>query len=281
MPSINPVGASSKVNMMIHADIGVGKTSFIGTGGKDYKILLIRPPIDHTDPIIGSGVQETIVRDWEEIFETLEYVRHEGHEWDWCWLDSISLLQDVGLDDVYTGVLDKKGPPGSQARKDREQFGPDRGEYRVNMWRLAQYIRHIVGAGVVNLGITAHSFWYEPNNPLDELTIPALYPWIQGKNMPSKISGMMNIVAFMDTRERERNGRKMTQRVMHTNKSERYYAKCQFKLPDGKSPFGDGDLINPTLPKMMEALAPARPARNGQPIARRRRRRKEEPSRQQ
>jgi hypothetical protein len=223
----------------------------------------MRPPIDHTDPIIGSGVQEMIVRDWEEIFEGLEYVRHEGHEWDWFWIDSISLLQDIGLDDVYTGVLDKKGPPGSQARKDREQFGPDRGEYRVNMWRLAQWVRHCVGSGSVNLGITAHSFWYEPNNPLDELTPSCLWPWIQGKNMPSKICGMMNVVAYMETETREHRGRKRTVRVMHTNKDERFYAKCQFKTQEGGSVFGDGNIVNPTLPEITKAITAGRLSTNG------------------
>src|SRR3954452_3574133 len=100
MPDIGPVGSTAKVNMLIHADIGWGKTNLIGTGGQDYKVLIMRPPIDHTVPIIGSGVQEMVVRNWEEIFEGREYVRHEGHNWDWFWLDSISLLQDIGLDDV-------------------------------------------------------------------------------------------------------------------------------------------------------------------------------------
>jgi hypothetical protein len=251
MPEIGPVGASSKINMLLHADIGWGKTTFIGTGGKQYKVLIMRPPIDHTDSIIGSGVQEMIVRNWEEIFEGLEYVRHEGHKWDWFWLDSISLLQDIGLDDVYEGVLDQKGPAGSQARKAREQFGPDRGEYRVNMWRIGQWIRHMVGSGSVNLGITAHSFWWEPN---DEVTPSALWPWIQGKMMPQKICGMMNIVGYGEVKTREVQGRSRVTRVLHTNKTEGYYAKCQYKLPDGSSVFGDGDLVSPTLPKLVEMI---------------------------
>ena len=37
---------------------------------------------------------------------------------------------------------------------------------------------------------------------------------------------------------------------MHTNKTERWYAKSQFKLPDGSSVFGDGEVVNPTLPQV-------------------------------
>lgn len=262
MPKIQPAGASAKVSMLVHADIGFGKTTFIGSGGKVMKILIMRPPTDHVDPIIGSGVNEMVVRSWEEIFEGLEYVQHlpEG-ELDWFWIDSISLLQDIGLDDIYEGILDRKGPKGSLARKDREQFGPDRGEYGVNMWRLGQFVRHTVGAGTVNLGITAHSFYWEPDD--NGVTPSCIWPWIQGKMMPQKISGMMNIVAFGSLQEREHRGRKRLVRVFHTNSTESYYAKCGLKLPDGTSPFGPtGTIINPTLPGIMEAIKEARPSTN-------------------
>lgn len=256
MPDINPVGASSKINLLVHGDIGVGKTSLIGSGGKDYKTLIIRPPIDHTDPIVGSGCQETVVSNHEQLFECLEYLRHEGNEWDWVWLDSISLMQDIGLDDVYESMLDTKGPAGSLARKTRAQFGPDRGEYRVNMWRLEQWVRYAVGARMFNLGITAHSFWYEP---FDSDVPPALWPWIQGKAMPQKICGMMNIVGYLAVKEREVRGTKKASRILSTNKTESWYAKCQFKVPGsnqtGPSVFGvDGTLVNPTMPKIMELI---------------------------
>jgi hypothetical protein len=255
--------------MLIHSDIGWGKTTFIGTGGKDYKILLIRPPVDHVDPIVGSGVQEIVVRSWEEIFESLEYAQHEGQNWDWIWLDSISLLQDIGLDDVYEYTLDRKGPKGSQARKEREAFGPDRGEYRVNMWRLGQWVRHMVGAGVVNLGITAHSFFWEPT---DGVTSSCVWPWVQGKMMPAKISGMMNIVGYGDLKTVERGGRTRQVRVLHTNASENYYAKCQFKR-DGLAIFPTGEIVNPTLPGMMAEINKGRVASS---TARRRRTRREQ-----
>lgn len=250
--TIEDVGASAKIFPLIFGDPGIGKTTLLGTGGKLYKTLIVRPPTDHTDPIIGSGCKETIVRDWTEIWEVLDYLRHEGHEWDWVWLDSISLMQDFGLDDVYENILDRKGPKGSLARAAREQFGPDQGEYRVNMWRLEQWIRHTVGAADFNFGVTAHPFWYEPK---DEDIEPYLMPWVQGKNMPNKICGMMNLVGYYQLREREVKGEKKLSRVLHTNKSTTWYGKCQFKMPDGSGAFGDsGTIVNPTIPKMMEAI---------------------------
>jgi len=244
LPKIDDVGASSRINVLIHGDIGTGKTTLIGSGGKQYKTLLMRPPTDHSDPIIGSGCKETIVRNWEDIFEVLDYMRMEGHNWDWFWIDSISLLQDIGLDDVYEGVLDQKGPPGSLARKHRAQFGPDRGEYRVNMWRLEQFVRHTVGQGAFNLGITAHSFWYEP-----EGGDPYLAPWIQGRAMPQKICGMMNVVGYLEVAKRTIRGSERLVRVVNWNKNENYYAKNQFT-----EAFPSGQSINPTLPQIVEAI---------------------------
>jgi len=256
--------------VLIHADIGVGKTTLIGSGGKEYKILLIRPPVDHTDPIIGSGVKEMIIKSHEELAEALDYLQHEGNKWDWVFVDSISLLQDIGLDDVYEGMLDTKGPPGSLARKIRAQFGPDRGEYRVNMWRLEQFIRHAVGAQLFNFGVMAHSFWYEPQ---DESVPPALWPWIQGKAMPQKICGMMNVVGYMAVKEKEVKGEKQTSRILYTNKTESWYAKNQFKMRnarggfsvDGPGVFGEkGEIINPTLPKIVKMIEKGRLVTKGE-----------------
>lgn len=250
MPEIRPVGASSKINMLIHSDIGVGKTTLIGTLGAASKVLIMRPPIDHADPIVGSGVQEMEVRDWPDIFEGLEYMRHDGHEWDWFGIDSISLLQDIGLDDVYEGVLASKGGRTGE----RAKYGPDRGEYRVNMWRLEQFVRYMVGAGVCNLIITAHSHWYEPYGVEDASA--ELWPWIQGKQMPQKICGMMNLVGYYQVLEREVRGEKRLQRVLHTNKSSVYYAKNQFTGAFGES----GDIWNPTMPDILSKIDTVRGA---------------------
>jgi hypothetical protein len=104
---------------------------------------------------------------------------------------------------------------------------------------------------MVNLGITAHSFHWEPN---DGVTPDCIWPWVQGKMMPAKICGMMNVVAYGDIQTRERGGRSRSVRVLHTNKTENYYAKCQMKNPDGSPVFPTGDIVNPTLPGVMEAI---------------------------
>lgn len=253
MLEIRPVGESSRVNLCLHTDIGWGKTTFIGSGGKEYDIILMRPPVDHVDAIIGSGVREIVVKNWEEFFEGLDMVLHLPKPPDIFAMDSISLLQDVGLDDVYEGVLDSKGAVGSDARNYRERFGPDQGEYRVNMWRVGQWVRRAVSAAEFDLIITAHSFHYEPKGS-DESYIA---PWVQGKAMPERICGMMNIVGYGTIEERTVRGNKKDVRVIHWDKTEEYYAKNQFKN-GAESVFPSGMSVNPSLPEIWEAIKKGR-----------------------
>lgn len=270
-PEIRPVGSSSKACCLIHADIGTGKTSFLGTGGRDFRILIMRPPTDHADPIRGSGCHEMVVRNWEDTFEGLDYIMHNAEDWDIFAMDSISLLQDIGLDDVYEGILDRAGPHGSAARNNRQQFGPDRGEYRVNMWRVGQWVRHAVAAESFHLFVMAHSFWYTPEGA----DAAYLAPWIQGKAMPEKICGMMNMVGHMTVREREVRGTTRESRVIQWNKSASIYAKNQFKSPPdyNKPIFPDGRTVNLTLPELMEAVGKGKTEkpklRRSAPVARR------------
>jgi len=241
-PSIRPVSDREHVCMLVHGDVGTGKTSLIGSGGKEYKTLILRPPVDHLQPIRHSGCSEWVMQNWTDCFEALEYCRHEGMEWDWVWLDSISLWQDVGLDDIWQAAIDRK--------PSRRDYGPDKGEYGINMGRIGEFVRHMVGPDLFNFGITAHS---------EDLPDPMSYdgdvkrlPWIQGKGMISKVSGYMNLVGYLDVRTREIRGEVRHQRVLHTQKTELYYAKDQFDA------FPNGQMINPTMPKIMEAINEAR-----------------------
>lgn len=256
---VRPVGASVKARILVHGDIGVGKTTLIGSGAKEFKTLIIHPPVDHMDSILGSGAEEAVVRDWEDMLEVQEMLRHDGSKWDWVWLDSISLFQDVGLDDTYAAAVDRAGPA-------RAKYGPDRGEYRVNMWRLEQFVRHTVGAEQFNFGITAHSFWAAlPSDESPESSREQLMPWIQGKAMPQKICGYMNVVGYMEVKTRKTpRGGERTVRLMHTNKTDRWYAKNQFT-----GAFGDSGVItNPTMPDIIKAINDVRPKQARRPARR-------------
>lgn len=254
MPSdkIKPAGQSDHIRHLIYGDPGCGKTSYIGTGGKGT--LIVRPYVDHVPKnVIGTGVEEWVVNDYDELWEVLEFAQHEGDSYEWIWLDSISLFQDIGLDDIWQAAI--------TAKPSRRSFGLDRGEYRVNMWRLQEWIRFMVGCKSFHFGVTAHSFWGDmttEDSPGDSIT--KLMPWIQGKSMPQKIAGYMTLVTYMDVKETKEGGRI---RRFHTRGSERFYAKDQYDA------FGEnGRMVNPTIPKVMEAIS------NGKPTATRTRRRR-------
>jgi AAA domain len=239
-PAIRSIESSKKICMCIYGPPGAGKTRLVGTGGEGT--LIVRPPTDHTDSIRTTGVEEWEVHDWSEMINVHEYLRHDGaKDFDWVWLDSISLFQDTGLDDIWAGVI--------AAKPHRAEWALDRGEYNVNMWRLQQWVRHVVGIPGFHFGVTAHPA--ELANPITgEMK---LQPWVQGRNMSQKVQGYMNIVAYLEVViDKDGNER----RVLRSRGTEQYEAKDQFDA------FQDGKMADPTIEKIEDAiLAVKRPAR--------------------
>jgi len=229
--AIQPVQRSKKVTICIYGPPGVGKTRLVGSGGEGT--LIVRPPTDHTDSIRTNGVEEWEVFDWSEMNNVHEYLRHDGaKDFDWVWLDSISLYQDIGLDDIWEGVI--------AAKPHRAEWALDRGEYNINMWRLQQWIRHVVAIPGFNFGIVAHPA--EIANPISGEV--KLQPYVQGKNMSTKIQGYMNIVAYYEVVMVEGEER----RVLRTRGDERFEAKDQFDC------FKNGRMVDPTMEKIEASI---------------------------
>lgn len=236
--AIRSVTESKHVSMCVYGDPGVGKTRLIGTLGA--RTLILRPPTDHTDSILDSSVKEWVIKDWSEFDEAYEYLRLEGaKDWDWVWLDSISLFQDHGLDDIWESVLEKK--------PHRAEYDLDKGEYGINMARLSRYIRHFVGMDAFNFGVTAHPTPFEMPDGEEKLM-----PYVQGKNMAPKICGYMNMVLYYELR-RKKDG--TLYRVLRSEASDQFYAKDQFTA------LSKGRLVDPTMPKVIEAIEAARGGR--------------------
>lgn len=236
-PTINALGISPKTNVCFYGIPGIGKTRLIGSGSDT---LIIRPPTDHTDSIRGGAkrnVKEVVIRNWDDMRRMQNYLVDHGKDWDWVWIDSISLIQDILLDSIWAQVVAEK--------PHRARFGLDKGEYGINIHRLGLWVRDVIGLEAFNFGVTGHPF--ETINENDD---PIFMPYVQGKNMPQKICGYMNVVGFMSMK---RTNNKQV-RSLSFAATDRYYAKDQFDA------FDKHRLNNPTMPSFIEQIEAARAA---------------------
>lgn len=252
---IREIGESRFAKILVYAMWGVGKTIFTGSGGP--RSLILRPPTDHTDSIISfypsnQRPKEWIIRDWDEMDQAGEYLRLHGQEWDWVSLDSLSVWQDTGLDDIWAATIEKF--PHRLAK----HAGIDKGEYGRNMDRISQWVRNVVSLDTFNFMVTAF--------PTARLESPdgesKLMPWVQGKMMSEKVCGYMNMVGYMTKRKAASSGRVFRQ--IDFNETEDFYAKDQFNC------WPNGRLIDPTLPKLLEAVAAAKGKPKATPAGKRR-----------
>jgi hypothetical protein len=251
-PSIKPAARSKHARLCVYSDPGVGKTRLAGTSTRLGRTLLIRPPTDHTDaiePADYAKVEEAVLDDWDGMNSMLDYLRHEGDKYDWVWLDSVSLMQDHLLDDIWDTVVHEKPA--------RARYGPDKGEYGINMHRLGVWMRHVVGPDNFNFGWTAHCAQLLPSEDPEEDR--KLMPWVQGKNMSSKFCGYTNATLFLEVATI---GGNKNRRVLRTHATDRYYAKDQFDM-DTKT----HRVVDPTMPKLVQLMEAGRGAPLGSPAA--------------
>jgi len=246
---------------MLYGMFSVGKTVLVGT--TPGRVLIIRPPTDHTQsiPRPHSGLEEWVSKDWDEMDEIGEFLRLEGHvHYDWVWLDSISLWQDVGLDDIWDATK------AHNSARNVKWAGKDKGEYGRNMDRLSEWLRQTVSLDSFNFGITAH--------PTDKLNDPTgnrrMMPWVQGKGMAVGACGMMTLVAYYEVRFPEKGS---PYRLLHTESTDDFFCKNQYAEP-GKPWL---PLKNPDMPTILKKVNVSRTERsrtrgnNSIPAGRRRR----------
>lgn len=231
--------------MAIMGNPGSGKTPLISTWPKT---LILDGDRGLASAVVqGSLAEYWTMEDWNDMIEAYDYLRHEGcKEYDFVWLDSMTLFQERGLDDIMRTLVESKSH--------RKVFLPDRGEYGENFNRLSLWMRDMLKIPM-HMGYTAHV-----GGVVDERTGDTVYmPWVQGKNMAQKISSYMNIVALLEREEVEgelTNVLYLRQDADHMN----------YLLRDRYGLFEDGYVVEPTMPKIMTAFqavvsrhTPARP----------------------
>jgi hypothetical protein len=276
LPSIRPVSAGVLMRWMLYAYPGHGKTSLIAELAQmGQKVLMIRTPMDQVPKrAINSGVEEAVVTDWSGMLELQDYLRMSDHGYDWVWWDNVSVDQDVLLDDVWEATVAEK--PGRAYKLDQQgkiagmnlspTSGLDKGEFGRNMERIQQWVRHIVGANSFHFGMTAHPF--EGPHPTDNEGGMLLQPYVQGKNMSSKLCGYCNLVSFLEVVDEKGDG-EITRRL-HFRENPRFYAKDLFDA------FEEGRVDDPNMPDIIKAVTAAQKGQATKPPARRGRRRREQ-----
>lgn len=240
---IKPIELTKHIFLGVHGDPGIGKTRLVGT--TPGRVLIIRPPQEHLDSWLPvdkaraarGEIEEAVARDRDDMDQLMIHLREDGAQYDWVWLDNASIMFDILLDDVWDSVI---------RAKEHRKGGPiDQGEYGIAMTFYARWLRHIVGPDLFNFGFTAHSeIVPSPDKDSEGLPIDKLMPWIQGKQMPNRFTGYMNIVAYY---QKAKIGGKEGRRVLRTESSPNYYAKDQFDA------FG-GRVVDPTMPKLLELI---------------------------
>lgn len=234
------------INMCVYSHPGEGKTAFWSSGNERVLILDSDPGMG-TQTAIPLGFKPYVmpVTDYEELQQAYEFCKHDlktdlpGVTWV-VW-DSLTLFQDRTLiDDIM--------PDAIAENPRQEEFVPSRREYLINMNRIGRYVRLFVDLDI-NFGLSCHV--EQDTEGGDTL----LMPQVQGKNMPSKIAGYMNVVGYLGKAEVEDAGQKKTVQRLLTRRVGKFYAKDRF---NALVPHVD----KPTLPKV-EALINEK--RNGSP----------------
>jgi len=164
---------------------------------------------------------------------------------DWVWLDSITLFQDLGMDELMVEAVKRN--------QNRDPFIPDKPEYQKNQNRLHSWVRHMTRLDV-GFGMTAHTMRVvETNEDDEEVTI--YMPSVQGGQgtLSSKLCARMSIIGRLYIVEKEVNGKKVARRMMQTRRRGAYYARDRYNALGGS-------VTNPTVPKIVEAIEARRSA---------------------
>lgn len=230
-PQIVPVGddLDKFIRMLVYSKPGQGKTVLAGTSPRC--LILEADRGTASAKRLGSKAEKWRLDDWNDLEEALSYLRNGGTEnFDWVWLDSLTLFQERGMDHIMDDLV--------AAKSHRVVYLPDKGEYGQNMNRISRRMRELVNLPI-NVGITCHEFHFEDPDTGDV----QIMPFVQGKGMPQKICSYVDQVGRME---------------LKTNKEGREYPVIDFRGSSdfyAKDRYGLGKVVNATIPKLMTAVS--------------------------
>jgi len=241
------------IRAIIYGDPGTGKTVAIGKGmtklGDHPSMLLINADgPDGPESIRQRGGDPDVwdVNGMEDLMEISDYLRHDQPEYDWVWLDSVTLLQESGMDRIMEGVVDRNPK--------RSLYIPDRPQYLLSQNWLGGWVRQM-RALPYNFGMSAHEMRIE-----DEDGEVRYLPAIHGRqgDLSNKFCGYVSIVGRLHVVTTKRGGKERDVRVLETRRHGKYYGKDRFDATGGR-------VIEPSVQKITELVnngsRPRRPRR--------------------
>jgi hypothetical protein len=213
----------------LYSHPGEGKTVFWGSGGTD--VLFINSDPEGTISATAQGHRYHVVDayDWDDMEQVYDWLKgDQPDDFRWIIWDSLTLFQDAALiDDVMVEA--------SAENPKQEEFVPSRREYLINMNKIGRMVRQLSKLPY-NIGISFHVMTTTESGGDGTIFMPQ----VQGKNMPSKIAGYMNVLGYMDKRKTEDD--KVVQSILF-QKQGRYYAKDRWAALGQR-------VDKPTLPKV-------------------------------
>lgn len=219
---------NSRIKMLIFSHPGEGKTVFWGSGGQD--VLFINSDPEGTISATAQGHRYHTVDafDYDDIEQVYDWLKgDQPSDFRWIVWDSLTLFQDEALQDDIMVDAHAENPK-------QEEFVPSRREYLINMNKIGRMVRQMAKLPY-NLGISCHVMTTTESGGDGTIFMPQ----VQGKNMPSKIAGYMNVVGYMHKRTVDE---KTAQTILFQRQG-RYYAKDRWNAL--------GTYVDrPTLPKV-------------------------------
>lgn len=237
--AIVPITADTTgINILVYGDNGSGKTPLAGSSPNCLIIDADRGT--ESAAMHGSTAQKWQVQTWSDMDEVYDYLRHDDHGFEWVWLDSGSLWQDLGLADIMEDLV--------AVKTHRSVYQPDKGEHGQNHSRMKTWTRHMA-ALPINFGMTALN-WRGEDRATGE---QQLGPQIRGTGMQETICGYFSVVAYLERSEKHPKNNILRTRPFDEHRLIRDRFHCLGE--EGKL----GKMINPTVPRIVEQINAARP----------------------
>lgn len=168
------------INFFLYGDPGSRKTPMIA----DHPKTLILDADLGAESAVGTPADIWPITNWTDLDAAADYLRHEDHGYRWVWFDGVG----VGQSRLLTGIMEDL----RERKSHRKIWAADQAEYQENMVRFKQFVQYMTSLPF-NFGITSHPWRFTDFVTDEELILP----WIQGKNMPQTICGMMNVIGYV------------------------------------------------------------------------------------